>query len=222
MCQISASILSANFAYLADDVQAMLSAGVDTIHFDVMDFHYVPNLSMGPMVCQSLRDAGITAPIDVHLMVENPEKYIEPFAKAGASIVTFHPETTGNVFELLQQIQQMGMQAGLVFNPDQAVLIDAAWFDYIDIVLLMSVYPGFGGQSFIPDVLDKIRSTRDFLDQNNSRARLAIDGGVKIDNAAGIVEAGSDYLVLGSGLFKADDYVRRVQQLKQLIAGGSK
>jgi len=217
MYQIAASILSADFAYLAEDVKAVVAAGVDTIHFDVMDLHYVPNLTVGAMVCRALREAGITATIDVHLMVSEPQKLIVPFAEAGADILSFHPETVSNVAQTVDEIQQAGLQVGLVYNPDQEVDASDALLNKVDMLLLMSVFPGFGGQKFIPGVLDKVAAMRARLDSVQSKAVLAIDGGVKVDNIASIAASGADYFVLGSGLFSAEDYVMRINALRQAL-----
>jgi ribulose-phosphate 3-epimerase len=217
--QISASILAADFANLAADVKAVLAAGADTVHFDVMDGHYVPDLTVGPLVCKALRRSGVTAPIDVHLMVAHPEDFIEPFAAAGADIITFHPETVSDVEATLQQIKGRDMQAGLVFNPDRDVQVDPACWPLLDILMLMSVVPGKGGQSFITATLDKIATTRNMLLQHSSTACLAVDGGVKVNNIQQIASAGADYFVVGSGLFAADDYVQRVQELRQCLLG---
>ena len=210
---ISASILSADFAHLAEDTDAVLAAGAQHIHFDVMDHHFVPNLSFGALVCKALRNAKITAPIDVHLMVDDPTVYIEPFAKAGASLITFHPETVDDVSQTIAAIKNTNMQAGLTFNPDQPVNIDSAVLSQLDMVLLMSVNPGFGGQKFLPSVLTKIGTTRALLDKNNSKARLGIDGGINKDNVHTVTAAGADYLVIGSGLFSATDYAQRMQDI---------
>jgi ribulose-phosphate 3-epimerase len=215
---ISASILNADFAALGQEVSEVIAAGIGSIHFDVMDHHYVPNLSFGAHVCDSLRQAGITAPIDVHLMVTDPEHYIEPFAKAGANIITFHPETVTDVAATIAMIQDHGMQAGLAFNPDQMVDINEALLSQLAMILLMSVFPGFGGQSFIEAVYQKIAATRVWLDQHNSSAMLAVDGGVKLDNIKQISSAGADFFVVGSGLFAADDYQSQVAQLLSQLA----
>ena len=208
--QLAASLLAADFANLGTETTQVIDAGVDSIHFDVMDHHFVPNLSFGACVCASLRKAGIKAPIDVHLMVTHPHDYIEPFAKAGATLLTFHPETVPDVAATITQIKQAGMQAGLAFNPDQPVDISADILTQIDLILLMSVFPGFGGQSFIDSTFDKITTTRKLLKQHNSQAKLGIDGGVKTDNAAAITAAGADFLVIGSGLFAADNYKQKI------------
>jgi ribulose-phosphate 3-epimerase len=203
---IAASILSADFARLADDCRKAVMAGVGAIHFDVMDHHYVPNLSFGAVVCEALVKASVAAPIDVHLMVENPGQYIESFAKAGAQLITIHPSTTPDVGASLEKIRTAGMKAGLAFNPDESVDLDDDVLASLDMVLLMSVFPGFGGQGFIPDVMDKIAALRIRLDALGAHAYLGVDGGVKVDNARAIIAAGADFLVMGSGLFKADDY----------------
>ncbi len=203
---ISASILSADFAHLGDDVNKVLAAGADYIHFDVMDHHFVPNLSIGAMVCASLRKAGVKAPIDVHLMVDNPEVYIEPFAKAGANILTFHPETVDNVEAVIAKIKAAGMGAGLAFNPDRPVSISDVLISQLDMILLMSVFPGFGGQAFIPESLQKISEVRERLSGMEVPPFLAVDGGVKVDNIADIAHAGADFFVVGSALFKSGDY----------------
>lgn len=215
---ISASILSADFAHLADEVFAVLDAGCEYIHFDVMDNHFVPNLSFGAPICASLRKAGIQAPIDVHLMVDNPESFIKPFAEAGASLLTFHPETVEDVAQVVDEIHAAGMGAGLVFNPDKPVTIAAEVAIKLQMVLLMSVFPGFGGQAFMPEVLEKARTTRRWLDENNLDALLAIDGGIKVENIADAAAAGVDYFVMGSGIFSAEDYQQRIQAIKNAIA----
>jgi len=215
---IAASILSADFAELGKESIDVLSAGADVIHFDVMDHHFVPNLSFGAVICQALRQHKITAPIDVHLMVDHPEHFIDAFAKAGASMLTFHPETVDDVEGTLQKIRDAGMQAGLAFNPDKPVDISDTLLKSLDLILLMSVFPGFGGQAFIPEVLEKIQQTRQRIDQLNASTRLSIDGGVKVNNIAEISEAGADFFVLGSGLFGADDYTACIQALRKEIA----
>lgn len=217
--KIAASILSANFGYLADEVNAVLNAGCDTIHFDVMDHHFVPNLSFGAVICESLRKAGITAVIDVHLMVDDPEAYIEPFAKAGASLLTFHPETVTDVARVIATIKKYNMAAGLVFNPDKPVDISIEVAKELEMILLMSVFPGFGGQKFIAEVLQKAQQTRQWLDENKLSATLAIDGGIKAENIGPVAAAGVDYFVVGSGLFAAEDYHARVLELRQAIKG---
>lgn len=218
MHKFSASILSADFANLGRDVSKVLAAGVDSIHFDVMDMHYVPNLSVGPLVCKSLRAAGVSAMIDVHLMVTDPQKYIVPFAEAGADLLSFHPETVTDVYKTVCDIKMAGMQVGLVFNPDQPVHIIKEVLAKIDMVLLMSVVPGFGGQSFIPAVLDKVALARQLLDKHGSGAMLAVDGGIKVDNVGSVANAGAEYFVVGSGLFSADDYGVRMSALRDQLS----
>ena len=199
---IAPSILSADFAKLGAEVDSVLEAGADVVHFDVMDNHYVPNLTIGPMVCKALRDHGVTAPIDVHLMVSPVDAAIQDFIAAGASYITFHPEATNHVDRSLQLIKAGGCKAGLVFNP--ATSLDAAKFvmDKLDIILLMSVNPGFGGQAFIPATLDKARDARKMIDEAGIDCRLEIDGGVKVDNIKEIAEAGVDMFVAGSAILK--------------------
>lgn len=199
---IAPSILSADFARLGEEVDNVLAAGADVVHFDVMDNHYVPNLTIGPMVCKALRDHGVTAPIDVHLMVSPVDAAISDFIDAGASYITFHPEATNHVDRSLQLIKNAGLKAGLVFNP--ATSLDAAKFvmDKLDIILLMSVNPGFGGQAFIPAVLDKAKMARKMIDDNKLDCRLEIDGGVKVDNIREVAEAGVDMMVAGSAILK--------------------
>ncbi len=211
---IAPSILSANFARLGEEVDNMLEAGADVVHFDVMDNHYVPNLTIGPMVCKALRDHGVTAPIDVHLMVSPVDAAIQDFIDAGASYITFHPEATNHIDRSLQLIKNGGCKAGLVFNP--ATSLDYAAFvkDKLDIILLMSVNPGFGGQAFIPTTLDKAREARKFIDDNGLDCRLEIDGGVKVDNIKEVAEAGVDMMVAGSAILKEP---RTVESYKETI-----
>ncbi|MEH8021752.1 ribulose-phosphate 3-epimerase [Rheinheimera metallidurans] len=215
---IAPSILSADFARLGDDVAAVLNAGADVVHFDVMDNHYVPNLTMGPMVCQALRNYGITAPIDVHLMVEPVDALVPQFASAGASIITFHPEASRHVDRTLQLIKQHGCQAGLVFNPATPLSYLDYVLDKVDVVLLMSVNPGFGGQKFIPATLDKLAAARRIIDQSSLPIRLEIDGGVNVDNIADIAAAGADMFVAGSAIFNAPDYAQVITQMRQRLA----
>jgi ribulose-phosphate 3-epimerase len=211
---IAPSILSADFARLGADTQAALDAGADWVHFDVMDNHYVPNLTIGPLVCQALRNYGITAPIDVHLMVEPVDRIIPDFAKAGASVISFHPEASRHPDRTLGLIHDCGCKAGLVFNPATPLTMLEWVMDKIDLVLIMSVNPGFGGQSFIPSALDKIRSARKMIDDCGRAIRLEVDGGVKPDNAAGIMAAGADTLVAGSAIFGADDYAEVIARMR--------
>lgn len=215
---IAPSILSADFARLGDDVQAVLHAGADVVHFDVMDNHYVPNLTMGPMVCQALRKYGITAPIDVHLMVEPVDALVPQFAAAGASIITFHPEASRHIDRTLQLIKQHGCQAGLVFNPATPLSYLDYVLDKVDVVLLMSVNPGFGGQKFIPATLDKLAAARALIDNSGLPIRLEIDGGVNVDNIAEIAAAGADMFVAGSAIFNAPDYAGVISAMRQQLA----
>ncbi len=201
---IAPSILSANFARLGEEVDNVLAAGADWVHFDVMDNHYVPNLTIGPMVCEALRKHGVTAPIDVHLMVEPVDRIVPDFAKAGASVISFHPEASAHVHRTVQLIKSHGCQAGLVLNPATPVDVLEWVLDELDLVLLMSVNPGFGGQSFIPSALDKLRRVREMIDRSGRAIRLEIDGGVKADNIAEIAAAGADTFVAGSAIFNAD------------------
>jgi len=216
---IAPSILSADFARLGDDVRAVLDAGADVVHFDVMDNHYVPNLTIGPLVCEALRNDGIDAPIDVHLMVEPVDRIVPDFAKAGASYITFHPEASRHVHRTLSLIHEHGCRAGLVFNP--ATPLD--WLDFvidqIDLVLIMSVNPGFGGQAFIPSALDKLRVARRKIDASGRDIRLEIDGGVKIDNIGETASAGADMFVAGSAIFGSDDYAATITAMRAEIAG---
>lgn len=211
---IAPSILSADFAKLGEEVDNVIKAGADVIHFDVMDNHYVPNLTIGPMVCKALRDHGVTAPIDVHLMVSPVDALIEEFIKAGASHITFHPEATNHIDRSLQLIKNGGCKAGLVFNP--ATPLDCCKYvlDKLDIILLMSVNPGFGGQAFIPATLDKAREARKLIDDAGIDCRLMIDGGVKVNNIKEIAAAGADMFVAGSAIFKNP---RTVEAYKQTI-----
>ena len=214
---IAPSILSADFARLGEDVKAVLDAGADIVHFDVMDNHFVPNLTIGPMICDALRSYGIEAPIDVHLMVDPVDRIIPDFAKAGASYITFHPEASKHPDRSLGLIREQGCKAGLVFNP--ATPLD--WLDYVidkvDMVLLMSVNPGFGGQKFIPTALDKLRQARRIIDESGLDIRLEIDGGVKVDNIGEIAAAGADTFVAGSAIFGSEDYAATIAAMKSAI-----
>jgi len=216
--KIAPSILSADFARLGEEVETVLAAGADYVHFDVMDNHYVPNLTIGPMVCKALRDFGITAPIDVHLMVSPVDNLIEDFAKAGASFITFHPEASQHVDRSLQLIKNAGCKAGLVFNP--ASSLDAAKYvlDKLDMLLLMSVNPGFGGQSFIPSTLTKLKEARAMIDASGFDIRLEVDGGVKTDNIAEIAAAGADTFVAGSAIFNQPDYKAVIDTMRNALA----
>ncbi|MBT8088558.1 MAG: ribulose-phosphate 3-epimerase [Gammaproteobacteria bacterium] len=215
---IAPSILSADFARLGDDVRAVLDAGADIVHFDVMDNHFVPNLTIGPMICEALRNDGIEAPIDVHLMVEPVDRIIPDFAKAGASYITFHPEASRHVDRSLGLIREQGCKAGLVFNP--ATPLD--WLQYVidkvDMVLLMSVNPGFGGQVFISSALDKLGEARRIIDKSGREIRLEIDGGVKVDNIGAIAAAGADTFVAGSAIFGSADYEATIKAMRAEIA----
>jgi ribulose-phosphate 3-epimerase len=215
---IAPSILSANFAKLGDEVNAVLAAGADVIHFDVMDNHYVPNLTIGPLVCEALRKHGVTAPIDVHLMVEPVDRIVPDFAKAGATYISFHPEASAHVDRTIELIRECGCKPGLVLNP--ATPLD--FLDYtlakLDLVLLMSVNPGFGGQKFIPGVLDKLRAVRKRIDATGRPIRLEIDGGVKVDNIGEIARAGADMFVAGSAIFGAADYQATIGAMRAEIA----
>jgi ribulose-phosphate 3-epimerase len=214
---IAPSILSADFARLGDDVQAVLDAGAEIVHFDVMDNHFVPNLTIGPLICEALRNYGIGAPIDVHLMVEPVDRIIPDFAKAGASYITFHPEASRHIDRSLALIREEGCKAGLVFNP--ATPLDCLNYviDKVDMVLLMSVNPGFGGQKFIASALDKLREARKIIDNSGRDIRLEIDGGVKVDNIGEIAAAGADTFVAGSAIFGSDDYATTIAAMKAEI-----
>ena len=214
---IAPSILSADFARLGEEVDAVLSAGADWIHFDVMDNHYVPNLTIGPMVCDSLRSYGITVPIDVHLMVKPVDSLIEDFAKAGATYISFHPEASDQVDKSLQLVRKNGCKTGLVLNPASPLsLLENCW-DKLDMVLLMSVKPGFGGQNFIPSVIDKITRLRKLIDDRNVEIRLEVDGGIKLDNISEVAKAGADTFVSGSAIFAERNYQEVISKMRKSL-----
>lgn len=218
---IAPSILSADFARLGEEVEQVLASGADWVHFDVMDNHYVPNLTIGPMVCQALRDHGVTAPIDVHLMVEPVDALIGMFADAGASVISFHPDASIHVDRSLQLIRDAGCQAGLVFNPAAGLEPLKYVMDKVDLVLLMSVNPGFGGQSFIPSTLPKLREARALIDAAGLPVRLEVDGGVSAANIREIAEAGADTFVAGSAIFNQPDYQAVIEKMRQALEGAA-
>jgi ribulose-phosphate 3-epimerase len=217
-CLIAPSILSADFARLGEEVRAVLDAGADWVHFDVMDNHYVPNLTVGPLVCEALRKHGVTAPIDVHLMVKPVDRIVPDFARAGASLISFHPEASEHVDRTLGLIRDCGCKAGLVFNPATPL----NWLDHVmdklDLILIMSVNPGFGGQTFIPGALDKLREARRRIDQSGFDIRLEVDGGVKTDNIGEIAAAGADTFVAGSAIFGSPDYAATIAAMREAVA----
>jgi len=215
---IAPSILSADFARLGEEVANVLSAGADIIHFDVMDNHYVPNLTIGPLICEALRKHGVAAPIDVHLMVKPVDRIIPDFAKAGATYITFHPEASEHIDRSLQLIHECGCKSGLVFNPATPLECLKYVMDKVDMILLMSVNPGFGGQSFIPSTLEKLREARTLIDAQKREIRLEIDGGVKIDNIRSIAEAGADTFVAGSAIFHTPDYKATIDAMRAELA----
>jgi ribulose-phosphate 3-epimerase len=221
-CVIAPSILSADFARLGEEVDRVLAAGADWVHFDVMDNHYVPNLTIGPLVCAALRKHGVTAPIDVHLMVQPVDRLVPDFAEAGASIISFHPEASGHVHRTIQLIKSHGCQAGLVLNPATPVDVLDWVLEDLDLVLLMSVNPGFGGQAFIPSALDKLRAVRRKIDATGKPIRLEIDGGVKTDNIREIAAAGADAFVAGSAIFNAPDYGQVIAKMRAEIAAAGR
>jgi len=215
---IAPSILSADFARLGEEVDSVLAAGADWVHFDVMDNHYVPNLTIGPLVCEALRKHGVTAPIDVHLMVQPVDRIVPDFAKAGASLISFHPEASAHVHRTIQLIKSHGCQAGLVLNPATPVEVLDYVLDELDLVLLMSVNPGYGGQSFIPSALDKLRRVRERIERSGREIRLEIDGGVKPDNIGEIAAAGADTFVSGSAIFGQPDYAQVIRRMRDAVA----
>ena len=221
-CIIAPSILSADFARLGEEVDNVIAAGADWVHFDVMDNHYVPNLTIGPLVCEALRKHGVTAPIDVHLMVAPVDRIVPDFAQAGASLISFHPEASAHVHRTIQLIKSHGCQAGLVLNPATPVEVLDWVLDDLDLVLLMSVNPGFGGQSFIPSALEKLQQVRARIDATGKPIRLEIDGGVKPDNIREIAAAGADTFVAGSAIFGKSDYAAVIAQMRREIAEASR
>ena len=216
-CWIAPSILAADFARLGAEVEAVLDAGADIIHFDVMDNHYVPNLTIGPMVCQAIRDYGIKAPIDVHLMVEPVDAMIEEFIKVGASFITFHPEATKHIDRSLEIIRSAGLKAGLVLNPATPVSVLEWVMEKLDMILVMSINPGFGGQTFIPSTHSKIRQIRQMIDERGLDIRLEVDGGVKVDNIADIHASGADTFVAGSAIFGSSDYQATLRAMREAL-----
>jgi ribulose-phosphate 3-epimerase len=220
-CLIAPSILSANFARLGEEVDAVLAAGADWVHFDVMDNHYVPNLTIGPLVCEALRKHGVTAPIDVHLMVKPVDRIIPDFAKAGATYISFHPEASEHVDRTIQLIHASGCKAGLVFNPATPLVYLDHVLDKLDLVLIMSVNPGFGGQAFIPGALEKLRRVRALIDASGRDIRLEVDGGVKVDNIAEVATAGADAFVAGSAIFNAPDYRDVIARMRAAVAAAT-
>ena len=216
-CWIAPSILAADFARLGAEVEAVLDAGADIIHFDVMDNHYVPNLTIGPMVCQAIRDYGIKAPIDVHLMVEPVDAMIEEFIKVGASYITFHPEATKHIDRSLEIIRSAGLKAGLVLNPATPVSVLEWVLEKLDMILVMSINPGFGGQTFIPSTHSKIRQIRQMIDERGLDIRLEVDGGVKVDNIADIHASGADTFVAGSAIFGSSDYQATLRAMREAL-----
>ena len=214
---IAPSILSANFAKLGEEVDAVLAAGADWVHFDVMDNHYVPNLTIGPLVCDALRHHGVTAPIDVHLMVKPVDRIIPDFAKAGATLISFHPEASEHIDRTIGLIREQGCQVGLVLNPATPLSVLDHVLDKLDLVLLMSVNPGFGGQSFIPHTLEKIRLVRERIRETGKLIRVEVDGGIKVENIASVAQAGADAFVAGSAIFGATDYAQVIAQMRAEI-----
>ena len=214
---IAPSILSADFAKLGEEVESVLESGADWVHFDVMDNHYVPNLTIGPMVCSALREYGITAPIDIHLMVQPVDRLIEDFVQAGATYITFHPEASQHIDRSLQMIKSSGCKSGLVLNPASPINLIEDCLDKLDMILLMSVNPGFGGQKFIPSVLNKLKKLRKIIDDNDLDIRLEIDGGVNLDNISEITQAGADTFVAGSAIFSEKDYRKIISDMRNSL-----
>ena len=214
---IAPSILSADFAKLGEEVESVLESGADWVHFDVMDNHYVPNLTIGPMVCSALREYGITAPIDIHLMVKPVDRLIEDFVQAGATYITFHPEASQHIDRSLQMIKSSGCKSGLVLNPASPINLIEDCLDKLDMILLMSVNPGFGGQKFIPSVLNKLKKLRKIIDDNDLDIRLEIDGGVNLDNISEISQAGADTFVAGSAIFSEKDYRKIISDMRNSL-----
>jgi ribulose-phosphate 3-epimerase len=219
---IAPSILSADFARLGEEVVNVLDSGADVVHFDVMDNHYVPNLTIGPLVCDALRSHGVTADIDVHMMVKPVDRIIPDFAKAGATYITFHPEASDHIDRSLALVKELGCKSGLVFNPATSLDYLKHVMDKIDVILLMSVNPGFGGQSFIPETLNKLRAARQMIDESGYDIRLEIDGGVKVDNIREIAEAGADMFVAGSAIFNTPDYKTTIDAMRAELAKAGK
>lgn len=214
----AASILSADFANLGRETQMIINAGADVIHFDVMDHHFVPNLTFGAHICSALRNYGVTAEIDVHLMVTDPEKYIAPFAKAGANRLTFHPVVVSDPVTLCKKIHDTGMQAGLAYNPDKSIEISDQLLSEIDLILIMSVFAGFGGQKFISDSIEKIIATKKLIDAHHPKILLGVDGGINANNIAQVTQAGANFIVMGSALFETDNYIACIKQLRDAIS----
>ena len=221
-CIIAPSILSADFARLGEEVDNVIAAGADWVHFDVMDNHYVPNLTIGPLVCSALRKHGVTAPIDVHLMVQPVDRIVPDFAEAGASLISFHPEASSHVHRTIQLIKSHGCKAGLVLNPATPVDVLDWVLDDLDMVLVMSVNPGFGGQAFIPSALEKLRAIRSKIDASGKPIRLEIDGGVKADNIGEIAAAGADTFVAGSAIFNAPDYADVIARMRAAVTAAGR